>query len=104
MTVRCHTAGVTVSVDSPDPQWLSLAAEACAGQDLGPGPSDVNVVVEPAGAPDRQGLRVVTRGALAGEDRLLLTDVCGSALDMEFAVVGAALRVRAWPRPTGRHR
>lgn len=104
MSVRCRTAGVTVSVDSPDPGWLSVAAEAFAGQALGPGPSDVEVVVEPVGGPDRHGLPIVTRGALAGADRVVLTDACGSGLDLELAVVGEGLRVRAWPAPTWRHR
>lgn len=104
MTVRCRTAGVTVTVDSRDPRWLALAAEACAGRALGDGPSDVHVVVEPTGGPDREGLRVVTRGALAGDDRVVLADACGSGLDLELALVGAGLRVRAWPRATWRHR
>ncbi|HET8594971.1 MAG TPA: hypothetical protein VFM07_06965 [Intrasporangium sp.] len=104
MTVRCRTAGVTVSVDSRDPHWLALAAEACAGRALGAGPSEVDVVVEPAGAPDLDGLRVVTRGALAGDERVVLADACGSGLDLELALSGGRLRVRAWPRPTWRHR
>lgn len=108
MSVRCRTAGLTISIDSPDPGWLSLAAEACAGHDLGPAANgvddDVVVLVEPTGGPEAEGLRVVTRGALAGEGRAVLTDACGSGLDLELTVAGGQLRVRAWPRPTWRHR
>lgn len=109
MSVRCRTAGVTVTVESRDQRWLALATEACAGQVLEPGPSDIEVVIDPEGrsgsdGPDPDGLRVVTRGALAGDDRVVLTDACGSGLDLELAVVGTGLRVRAWPRPTWRHR
>lgn len=104
MSVRCRTAGVTVRVDSPHPAWRALAAEACAGQALGPGPCDVDVVVAPRGEPDRTGLCVVTRGAVGDGSRVVLSDACGSGLDLEVSVRDDTLHVVAWPRPTWRHR
>jgi hypothetical protein len=104
VSIRCRTAGVTVRVDSPDPAWRALAAEACAGQVLDPGPCDVDVVVAPRGEPDRTGLRVLTRGAVGNGSRVVVSDACGSGLDLEFTVTGETLHVLAWPRPTWRHR
>ncbi|MEO7131873.1 MAG: hypothetical protein ABIZ07_10905 [Dermatophilaceae bacterium] len=104
MSVRCRTAGVTVRIDSANPAWLDLAREACAGQEIEPGPCDVDVFIAATGGPDRAGLHPVTRGASAGAGGLLLTDACGSGLDLHLWISDETLHVIAWPHPTWQHR
>jgi hypothetical protein len=46
----------------------------------------------------------VTRGAVGDGTRVVVSDACGSGLDLQVSVRGETLHVVAWPHPTWRHR
>ena len=120
MSVRMHTAGLTVEVSAVGPasaRWTRLVREACAGQELGdpePGGSepssparaaDVVVTVahgEPVGPSPRH--RLVTRGAWTDGHEVILQDACSSGLDLVLHPHGARLQVVVHPAPAWRHR
>jgi hypothetical protein len=109
MSVQCRTAGLTVQVESENPQWRAFAMEASAGQQLehqvAEEKVDVMVLVADSTRPfDRTGYTPLTRGAWSKGKTVLLEDACGSGADLLIAVGGDVVRVIARIRPTWRHK
>jgi hypothetical protein len=109
MSVQCRTAGLTVQLESENPEWCAFAVEACAGQQLQhqvPEENvDVMVLVDDSTRPfSRTGYSALTRGAWSNGKTVLLEDACGSGTDLLIAVGGEVVRVIARVRPTWRHK
>ncbi|MEW1952676.1 hypothetical protein [Terrabacter sp. NPDC080008] len=118
MTLRAESCGLAVGFDSSSRAWSEVADRAFGGAS-GPGDpapvwaqdpartADVAVRVEDShDAFDLAGLAPLTRGAFGDGRRVVLTDACGSGLDLlvEPSPGTGRLTVTARPRPRPSHR
>ena len=117
MIVRRRSCGLMIEVETPSSSWAGVVDRALGGpltqatddQQDGPGGDDaapdIRVRVESSTAafslPD---LRPVTRGACGDGRRVILSDACGSGLDLLIEPSPNVLAVTARPRPAARHR
>lgn len=116
MTLRAESCGLAVGFDSSSRTWAEVADRAFGGASGPVGrPSvwaqdsvraaDVAVRVEASGAPfGLAGLTPLTRGAYGDGSRVVLTDACGSGLDLLVEPSQDGLTVTARPRPRASHR
>ncbi|HET9631007.1 MAG TPA: hypothetical protein VFP73_01330 [Terrabacter sp.] len=115
MSRRSRSCGLTVEVEAGSGSWRHVVDRALGE---GPQPSaatwgsrapgvapDVIVRVDPSREPfPVSGLATLTRGAWADGRRVVLTDACGSGLDLLVEPSGERLTVTARPRPGMSHR
>lgn len=100
MSVICRSAGLTLAVDAPKGPWRQRVAEACAGQFTHGLSPDVHVRVELGAGPfGLEGLDPLTRGAWAGQERVVMEDACASGVDLRLTFSDDCLQVEARPRP-----
>lgn len=104
MGIAFRSVGLGVRFDSTSSSWLSLVREACAGQEVGGGETDVHVTLREGHRPGLGPLQPLTRGAFTAGDVVVLADACGSGLDLVVDATGEVLDVTAWPNPSWRHR
>ncbi|MEO5746191.1 MAG: hypothetical protein ABIQ53_16610 [Terracoccus sp.] len=117
MIVRRRSCGLMIEVETESPSWAGVVDRALGGpmsqapdgpQD-GPGGGDATPdiclrVESSRAAFSLSGLSPVTRGAFGDGDRVILTDACGSGLDLLIEPSPNVLTVTARSRPAARHR
>lgn len=117
MIVRARSCGLTIEAETDSPSWSGVFDRALGGPmvqsaDTGRGGQggddaapDIRVRVESSTAPFRlPDLGPVTRGATGDGSRVILTDACGSGLDLLVEPSPGLLSITARPRPAARHR
>lgn len=121
MSRRIESCGLSVEVDSASGRWMRVIdrafgdgpGEAAPGRQHPRQPeaphgvrtADVVVHLESSREPfDLHGLTTLTRGACADDRRVVLTDACGSGLDLLLEPSAEVLVVTARPRPGATHR
>lgn len=110
MSLRAESCGLTVEAGSGSRAWMQVVERAWGrpayqSEPGATGDADVVMDVEPSHQPfPLAGLAVLTRGAWGDGRRVVLTDACGSGLDMRVEPSGELLRVTARPRPRASHR
>ncbi|EWT01757.1 hypothetical protein N865_07685 [Intrasporangium oryzae NRRL B-24470] len=105
MTVRAMSCGLTLEVSSTSRSWLRFARDSFGGPVEEGGPADVMVTIEPGSQPfDVSGFVPLTRGAFGDGRRVVLTDACGSGVDLLVEPSEGVLAVTARPRPGPTHR
>lgn len=103
--VTCTTAGLTLRLESTVPRWVTLAREACAGQEVVAERADLHVSVEARQeAFSLRGFDPLTRDAWSDGRNVVLEDACASGLDLHLAPQPDGLHVRARSRPGWSHR
>lgn len=106
MSLRAQSCGLTLDIHAASGSWRRLAENAFGGASS-PVTSvpDVVVSVEASTAPFvLRGMLPLTRGAVTDGTRVVLTDACGSGLDLLVEPRSGGLAVTARPRPGASHR
>ncbi len=117
MILRRRSCGLMIEVETESPSWAGVVDRALGGpmslapdglQDSpggGGAAPDICLRVESSTAAfSRSGLSPVTRGAFGDANQVILTDACGSGLDLLIEPSPDVLTVTARSRPAARHR
>jgi hypothetical protein len=105
VSFRAQSCGLTIDVDAASGSWRRLAENAFGGPTAVTGAPDLVVSVQATRARfNLPSLTPLTRGAAGDGSRVVLTDACGSGLDLLVQPRSGVLSVTARPRPGTSHR